>query len=102
MATTIKVISKGKDAHVLHAELNGGASGNLGTGSHDFHIGQHHSVIYYLTIKRLAAGDIRIMAETGDVYVEVDGGNAKHVSKGKSLSLSSKAKRAVVRERPHR
>ena len=102
MATKIKVEAKGRDHHIVHCEINAGAEGSLGTGSHEFSIGEHDSVIYYLTMNRLASGTIKVLAETGDVYVEVDGGHAKHVRKGSSVSIPSKAKRAIVRERPHR
>lgn len=102
MATKIKVIG-GKSAHkFMHLEVSGGSSGEMGHGSHEFTIGQHGAVIQYLTIKRLHPGDITVLAETGDIDVEIDSGKAKHVKKGHRLNLPSRAKRAAVRERPHR
>lgn len=102
MATEIKVeIAKGQ-GEVAHLEINGGQSGKMSNGHHEFTIGQQGAMVQYLTIQRLSAGDIKVLAETGDVYVEVDGGDAKRVKKGGRFSVSSRAKRVAVRERPHR
>ena len=65
-------------------------------------MGVDQSMVQYLTVKRLAPGSITIKAVTGDIEVDVDSPKGKRVKKGSNLSLSSKAKRAVVRERPHR
>ena len=81
-------------------EVNAGGSGKIAGKSHrQFEIGQQGAMIQYLTLE---GGDSKVKADTGDVYVEIDGGNAKHVKKGGSLTIPGKAKRAVVRERPHR
>lgn len=101
MATKIKVHGDGH-GKFMHLEINGGASGEMGHGTHEFSIGQHGAMVQYLSIRRLAKGKIQVLAETGDVYVEVDGGHAKHIKKGKVITLPSSAKRAAVRERPHR
>lgn len=71
----------------MHLEINGGVSGEMGHGTHEFTIGQQGAMVQYLSIKRLHAGNITVLAETGDVYVEVDGGTAKHVKKGHQLNL---------------
>lgn len=102
MATKVRVEGSKGHGKFMHLEVNGGASGELGDGHHDFTIGQQGALVQYLSIRRLHPGNIKVTAETGDVYVEVDGGNAKHLKKGRSLSLPSKMKRAAVRERPHR
>lgn len=96
MATKITVTTHGG----VSFEVNAGASGKIhAKSSRDFTIGQHDSAIHYLTLE---GGDSKVKADTGDVYVEIDGGNAKHVKKGGSTTIPSKSKRTVVRERPHR
>ena len=102
MATKVKVHIDKAHGKVAHLEVNGGASGSMGNGTHEFTIGQQGAVVQYLTIRREGHGTIKVLAETGDVYVEIDGGNPKHIRKGKVLTLPSSAKRAAVRERPHR
>ena len=99
MATKIKVESKGREHHVLHAEINAGASGYLGTGSHVFEIGAIKSSVHYLTIKRESAGTIKVVAETGDINVEVDHQD-KLIKKGHSITLPNKFGRVVVWEKP--
>ena len=101
--TKVKVHAKGKDHHIIHCEVNGGVEGNLGTGTHEFTIGEQQSMVQYLTIKRLSAGEVKVLAETGDCYIDVDGSKApKHIKKGHVFTMPSKAKRIVVHERPHR
>ena len=102
MSTKIKVHGAAGHGKFMHLEVNGGASGEMGDGTHEFTIGQQESLVQYLAIRRLGTGKIQVLAETGDIYVEVDGGKSKHIRKGKVLTLSSHAKHASVRERPHR
>ena len=102
MAVKVKVAGTKGSGKFMHLEVNGGSSGELGDGSHEFTIGLQGAVVQYLTIRRLGKGNIKVIAETGDIFLEVDNGNPKHIKKGGSFTLSSSAKRAAVRERPHK
>lgn len=102
MATQVKVKGSGGKGKFMHLEVSGGVSGQMGDGTHEFSIGVENNIVQYLTIRREGPGKIEVMAETGDILVEVENMKPKHVKKGKSFALPSKAKRAAVRERPHR
>ena len=99
MATKVKVSLAKGSGDFAHCEISAGTSYDYGNGTHDFEIGVVGAVVHFLTVSRnKSAGDIKITAATGDVVISVDGAKDKKVSKGKSLSLSSKNKRAIIRE----
>ena len=98
MATKVKVSLAKGGGDFAHCEISAGTSYDYGNGTHDFEIGIVGASVHFLTVSRNKPGDIKITAVTGDITISVDGAKDKKVSKGKSLSLSSKNKRAVVRE----
>ena len=99
MATQVRVqATKGK-GKFMHGEVSGGSSGEYGEGSHDFKIGVIGSMVCFLTIKRLDAGDIKISAVDGALDIQVDGGKDKRIKKSGSFKLPSKASRAFIREK---
>ena len=99
MATKVTVgLSKGT-GEFAKCEISAGTDYTYGNGTHPFVIGNMSGNIHFLTVSRRSAGNIKIAAVDGDLLVSVDGGKDKKVSKGKSLSLSSHAKRALVREK---
>ena len=100
MATKVRVTVSGSGSEIVHCEVSGGSSGEYGSGSHDFEIGQVQSMVCFLTVKRLAEGKVKILPVTGDVNIEIDSGKAKRVKKGGGVSLSKKQNRAVIHEKP--
>lgn len=102
MATKIKVTGSKGHGNFMHLEINGGSSGKMGDGHHEFTIGQKGAIVQYLTIQRHAQGNIKVTAETNDIYIEINNGKPKHIKKGSSITLPANAKRTTVRERPHR
>ena len=102
MSTKVKVHGEKGTGRFMYLEVSGGQSGEMGDGTHEFSIGADGAMIQFLTIRRLHKGTIKVLAETGDIQIEVDGGKVKSIKKGKIFSVPSSAKRVVVKERPHR
>ena len=98
MATKVRVTCKG-DGDVARCEISGGSSSECRAGSHDFSIGQIQSMVCYLTVVRLAKGDIKVAAIDGDVIIDIDK-KSKNVKKGGSYAFSKSTSRVVIRERP--
>lgn len=99
MASEVKVeVTKGK-GDVVDYEVSGGSSGSISAGTKEFQIGAIGSMVCFLTLIRRAEGSVKIVAGKQALNVSIDSGKDKKVSRGSSLSLPSKAKRAVVRER---
>ena len=99
MATKVKVeLSKG-EGEFANIELSGQTNYTYGNGSNEFSVGLHGSNIHMLTVYKKTQGTVKITPLDGDVNVSVDRGKDKKLSKGKSLTLSSKAKSILVRER---
>ena len=106
MATKVKVeLSKGEGFlfpnpyEFANIELSGQTNYTYGNGSNEFSVGLHGSNIHMLTVYKKTPGTVKITPLDGDVNVSVDRGKDKKLSKGKSLTLSSKAKSILVRER---
>ena len=78
-------------------EVSGGIDGTL-TGSREFTVGAQGGMIQFLTLRPTQPGKITVKCTAGKLSVEQDGGKGKSVSTGKSLTLSSKVKRALVKE----
>ena len=94
MATSV-TIQVGGSARVCDYEVSAGAEGTLsGRESKTVEIGTQGSSISFLTVKRVGPGTISLKA-SGKCSISVDGAKDK---KTKSLSLSPKNNRAVVRE----
>ena len=99
MATQVRVqATKGK-GKFMHGEVSGGSSGEYGEGSHDFKIGVIGSMVCFLTIKRLDAGDIKISAVDGALDIQVDGGKDKRIKKAVVSNCQVKHPRAFIREK---
>jgi hypothetical protein len=98
MATKVRVTCKG-DGDVMRCEISGGSSGEYQSGSHDFTIGQIQSMVCFLTVARLAKGNIKVSPIDGDVDIDIDR-KSKKVKKGGSYAMPSKTSRIVVREHP--
>ena len=98
--TKVKVeASKGGDGNVMYCEVSGGESADLRCGEYNFTIGAVQAVVSFLTIRRIAAAEIKVTATQGTLDVEVDNGRAKKVATGKSFTIPTKAKRVVIKER---
>ena len=93
MAATVQVATTGK----LDYEVSAGEDGTL-TGSQNFTIGASGSIVQFLTLRTVVAGKTTVKAVSGKLSVEQDGGKGKKISQGKSLTLSAKVKRALVKE----
>ena len=93
-------VTAGSGAGVLAEwEVSGGRDGKLYAGeSVTETVGLDGSSIQFLTVKRHAKANagFTVMAVDGPVEVEVDGGKAKRVGKGKSLAV--KGGRIFVKE----
>ena len=99
MATNVKVeLSKG-EGEFVNIEISGMTNYTYGNGSNEFTIGIIGANIHMLTAYKKSQGAVKITPLDGDVNVSVDRGKDKKLSKGKSLTLSSKAKSMLVRER---
>ena len=98
MATKVRVTCKG-DGDIARCEISGGSSSECRAGSHDFAIGQQQSMVSYLTVVRLAKGDIKVAALDNDVEIDIDK-KSKRVKKGGTYAFSKSTSRVVVRERP--
>ena len=98
MATEVQVeASKGSD-DIIHCEVSGSISGEFGPGTHNFKVGVIGSGVCYLTVLRLVSCDVKIIAVSGDIIVELDN-KPKKVKRGKSLQIPPKTKRTVVKEK---
>lgn len=98
MAAKVSVIIANGAGNVVECEVSGGAYHEAGNGTHDYTVGTQGAMVSFLTIKRLAAGDITIRSALGKLAVEIDGGKAKSVKSGSKIKLSSKNKQALVKE----
>ena len=99
MATEVTVEASGGQGNVMSCEVSGGDSSDNSCGTYKFKIGAIGSMVCYLTVVRRVSSEIKIIATSGDIIVDIDKKDKK-VKKGKSVLLPSKAKRAVIREKP--